>query len=90
MQQLLFTIRDTKGEIYNKPFPQLTKNEALRTFADLAKDPQTNIAQHPEDYDLYYLGTYDTTTGKIEALESPAHIVKAINAIPKNNTEKVN
>lgn len=85
MQQLLFTIRDTKGDIYNKPFPQLTKSEALRTFADLANDPQSTLSKHPEDYDLYYLGTFDTTSGKIEPLKSPEHIVKAINSIKQND-----
>lgn len=30
---------------------------AIRMFADVASDPKTMIAQHPQDYDLIQLGT---------------------------------
>lgn len=85
MQQLLFSIRDTKGDMFNNPFPQLTKAEAIRTFTELSNDPQSRISKHPEDYDMYYLGTYDTVTGKIDSLDSPEHILKAINTIKQKD-----
>lgn len=88
MQQLLFSIRDSKGDFFNQPFPQLTKAEALRTFAELANDPQSRIAKHPEDYDMYYLGTYDTITGLIDALKSPEHIQKALHCVKQKSELK--
>lgn len=84
MQQLIFSIRDAKGDFFNQPFPQLTKAEALRTFSELANDPQSRIAKHPEDYDLYYLGTYETVTGQLDPLKSPEQVQKAIHCIKKN------
>lgn len=88
MEQQLYAIRDTKGDFFNKPFPQITKAEALRTFQDLTRDPQSTVNKHPEDYDLYYLGTYETVSGKITALKSPEHIAKAIHMLAKDPAPK--
>lgn len=79
MQLKIYSIRDSKADLYNPPFYQKTHGEAERSFAQLTKDSKSTISQFPEDYDLYYLGTYDDLTGKIEVLDSPQHIIKAVN-----------
>jgi len=79
----IYSIRDTKGEIYNTPFYQRTHGEAERNFKTVASDSKSTISQFPEDYDLYYLGEYDDQTGKIKSLDKPQHITKAINVIDK-------
>lgn len=79
----IYSIRDTKGEIYNTPFYQRTHGEAERNFKTVASDLKSTISQFPEDYDLYYLGEYDDQTGKIKSLDTPQHITKAINVIDK-------
>jgi len=78
MQLKMFTIRDSKGEVFHPPFFNHTHGEAERNFHELTKDEKSMIAKYPEDYDLYYLGTYDNQTGKITSLETPEHMVKAI------------
>lgn len=79
MQLKIFTIRDTKGEIYHPPFYQRSHGEAERAFTQLINDPKSQISQYPEDYDLYYLGEYDDQTGKIFPETTPKHLHKAVN-----------
>lgn len=66
-------------QIYNQPFHAHTHGEAERNFARLVKDEKSTVAQFPEDFDLFYLGTYDDQTGKYDSLDTPQHIAKAIN-----------
>jgi len=76
-----FSIRDQKAEAYNTPFFQKTHGEAERNFKTLVNDPKSTVHQFPEDYDLYYLGEYNDQNGQLVALDTPQHVVKAIQVI---------
>lgn len=80
MQHLvkLYSIRDAKGDQFSPPFPANTHGEAEREFKTNVNNPQSRINPYPEDYDLYYLGEYDTVTGKLDPIDSPQHIIKGI------------
>lgn len=78
MQQKIYSIRDSKGQLYNVPLFARTHGEAERIFSELAHDPKTTVAKYPEDFDLYYIGVFDDDTGLIEPQDTPQHIVKAI------------
>lgn len=85
----MYSIRDQKAGVYNTPFFQRTHGEAERTFRDLINDPKSMVYKYPEDYDLYYHGEYDDIAGMISALDTPQHIVKAIQFVePKMGPEK--
>ncbi|WNK13117.1 MAG: nonstructural protein [Microvirus sp.] len=75
-----YSIRDSKGEFYHPPFFKRTHGEAERDFMHLCKDEKSMTGQYTEDYDLYYLGTYDDQTGKIQATSSPEHMIKGVHA----------
>ncbi|AAG45347.1 nonstructural protein [Bdellovibrio phage phiMH2K] len=81
MQLKVFSIRDSKTGVYGTPFYQHTHGQAERSFQQLAKDPQSTVANHPEDFDLFHLGEYDDQTGKLTPLDTPEHCVKAIDLI---------
>lgn len=38
---------------------------AIRSFGDIARDPQTMIARHTADYELHKLGMFDPSTGHL-------------------------
>ena len=71
MIENMFSIYDAKAENYGPPVRALNKATIIRTFTDLANNPQEEIGEHPEDYTLFHLGTYDSTTGKFENLKAP-------------------
>lgn len=64
----MFTIFDSKAGAYNAPFCFGATGQAVRAFADLVNDPQSNIARHPADYTLFEIGTYDDQTGTMEGI----------------------
>lgn len=78
MNLKVYTIRDSKAEVFNTPFFQKSHGEAERSFRELINDEKSMVSKYPEDYDLYYLGQYDDQTGTIEALDTPQHMQKAV------------
>lgn len=83
MELKAFSIRDSKAEIFNTPFFKNTLGEAERDFSTLCKDEKSNVFQYPEDYDLYYLGTYNNNTGCYKTLDTPQHMLKAVQVITR-------
>lgn len=89
MTKKIYSIRDSKSEIFNLPFFQNTHGEAERSFRETANDPKTLLNKYPEDYDLYYLGEYDESTGKLDVKESAEHIIKAIHCVKKASSTEL-
>lgn len=77
----VYSIRDAKAEIFRSPFFKLTQGEAERDFRTLVNDEKSQVNMYPEDYDLYFLGEYDDNSGKIVALDTPQHVIKAVNCL---------
>lgn len=61
----VYTVCDTKAEAYLSPFVMRTDYEAQRAFEDSVNKPGTLIYDHPEDFCLFKIGTYSSTTGMI-------------------------
>lgn len=84
-----FAIRDAKAEAFGLPFFKLTPGEAERDFRTAVNDFSTKnnlYSKYPDDYDLYYLGEYDDTKGVFTSLDTPLHIIKAVQCVdPRNN-----
>lgn len=76
----LYTIRDSKTGLYDVPQYFRTHGEAERWLSDLvANNSERNlIAKHPEDFDMFHLGTYDMDSGIVNPLDTPTHVVKAV------------
>lgn len=77
MKMSMFGIYDEKSLSYGTPFFQPQVGQGMRTFSDLAKDAQSSISKHPEDYSLYHLGDYDDFTGKIVSFDVPHLLQRA-------------
>lgn len=78
MKLKVYSIRDAKAEIFNTPFYQKTHGEAERNFRAVCNDDKSTIFQYPEDFDLYYIGEYDDIDGTFDSLDTPQHIIKAV------------
>jgi len=72
-----YSIKDSKTQSFAPPFFNSTHGEAERTFVRITKNPQSVISEFPDDYDLFYVGEFDTATGKLTELQTPQHVVKA-------------
>ena len=84
----MYSVRDQKGNTYTTPFLQHTDAEAQRYVHSLVNfDKQSFVAKYPQDYDLYILGQIDLTTGKLEPLESPKHLIAAVQLKDSENMQ---
>lgn len=64
--QRLYQVRDNKAErTFGPILAAYADAAAIRIFSDAMRDPKTTLAQHPEDFDLLYLGEQDEQTGTI-------------------------
>lgn len=66
MRLYMVSIFDKRAKEYGPPMCQHTLGTAERMFQDTVNDPQSPIKKHPEDYELYHIGFYETNTGGLE------------------------
>ncbi|AXL15149.1 nonstructural protein [Microviridae sp.] len=78
MKQLVFTVRDSKAEVFLAPFFMRTKGMAIRGFTAMVNDRAHEMCQFAEDYTLFFLGHYDEGTGMMEPLASPESMGNAV------------
>jgi len=69
MQIKMFSIYDSVAEVYNRPFFLPNKNVALRQFANMCSDPDSQVSLNPTDYTLFELGTWDDSNCKLTKLK---------------------
>lgn len=59
-----FAVFDEKAGVFAHPFFALAVGQALRTFQDWCRDPNTPLSRHPADYKLYRIGRFEDTSGE--------------------------
>lgn len=76
MKLVIVAIRDRAVNAYGRPNFVAALGQALRSFGDEVnrKDAENQLHAHPEDFDLYELGTYDDADGKFELLDRPRQV----------------
>lgn len=55
----IYSVYDVKSEMYSPPMVAVTRGVILRQIQDLLREGKHMYARHPEDYVLFYLGTFD-------------------------------
>lgn len=73
---LILSVRDRTADAFGQPFYTASRGGAIRSFADEVNrlDPQNMLSKHPEDFDLFELGTFDDNTAQFNLLEAPRQI----------------
>lgn len=89
MLHKVYSVRDAKSNSYNQPFHQTTHGEAERSFHRMTNDEKSFINAYPDDFDLYYLGEFDTIKGLYQPLKSPEHIMKAVQVLERKGLHPV-
>lgn len=91
MLQYVVSVKDRAAEVFNRPFFVPHRNVAVRDFTDevnrAAADNQLN--KHPDDFDLYILGTFDDNTGVFHMEETPTVLVRAKDVLVSNAVASV-
>lgn len=89
MKLLMFAVKDRATEMFGNPMFLVSAGQAMRSFSDEVNraDPQNQLHAHPEDFDLYALGEFDTNTGDFQ-VGRPEKIAEARNLVIKNGGAK--
>ena len=66
--RIIVSIFDNATKSYTPPVYSVAKGEAIRSFMDLLDDQNSQYAKHPEDFSLFYLGTFDESTGMFKTV----------------------
>lgn len=61
----IYSVYDTKAEVYSLPYYMNNEPSAIRTFSDWVNNKETPYGKHPEDYILFSCGELDDSTGTI-------------------------
>lgn len=78
MIQVIVSVKDTAAQAFGRPVFVPTTAVAVRSFRDEVNRPDSkeDMAKHPDDFELYELGTFDDSTGKIE-INEPRLVARA-------------
>lgn len=68
-----YCIRDIKSNTFNRPFGGLTVEQVKRSIYASIAQGNSEIAQFPEDFELYLIADFDDKTGVITG-QTPAMI----------------
>lgn len=66
MKTNLYAILDHSTGTYNMPFPAKTEAEAKRMCLTAMASPDTVFNLYPDDFTLYYVGTFNQDTGEMQ------------------------
>lgn len=81
----VYSVRDSKAESYGTPIFLPTDGLALRAFEDQVQREGSPLYDHPEDFCLFLLGTFDEHTGRLEPLEQPKSLGQAVEYVKTTN-----
>lgn len=77
MKLSIVVMKDTAVQAFMAPQAVQHRNAMVRAVGDAMKNTENkaDYVKHPEDFELYEVGTFDDQTGKLEAKE-PELIVR--------------
>ena len=80
MFQVVVSVKDLAAQAFGRPVFVPTAGVAIRSFRDeVNREASDNdIFRHPADYELYQIGTFDDSTGLVEALQPPKLLSRAL------------
>ena len=81
MKLYMVAIRDIKADLWARPTYTPSLGASVRDFGDQCQkqDEQNLLYTHPEDFELYHIGEFDDSNGKIEQLQQPKQIAAGSN-----------
>lgn len=88
MRLKVFSIRDSKGNMFNTPWCKHNERDAIFDFKKMVNNKESLPGQYPKDFDLYLLGEYDDQTGRFAGLDKPQHLEEGIKLLDVKSEEK--
>nr|QRQ90059.1 MAG: nonstructural protein [Microviridae sp.] len=76
MQYKILAIRDRAADVFGQPIFTSSVGGAIRAFSDEINTPRegNNYNRHPEDFDLYHLGSFDDESAEFTLFKKPEQV----------------
>lgn len=83
------SIRDSAMDGFIRPFVVPGTGIAIRSFSDEVNRDGSEMAKHPQDYELFVIGYFDERSGEIVG-EKPRSLARAVDVLSKTLTAMPN
>lgn len=82
MKTLIFCVKDRATNLFGTPMFLMATGQATRSFSDEVnrKEAGNQLNSHPDDFDLYTLGFFDSDAGAFETF-APELVVRGKDVI---------
>lgn len=82
MKTLIFCVKDRATNLFGTPMFLMATGQATRSFSDEVnrKEAGNQLNMHPDDFDLYQLGYFDSDDGSFET-HAPELVVRGKDVI---------
>lgn len=80
MIRQIYTVLDRAVLAHGTPIFTRARGEAVRSFMDECKNPDSMLSKHPEHYEMYFIGTYNEETAELTPHE-PERVAMAIDFV---------
>jgi hypothetical protein len=79
MIMTMCAVRDSASGCFMRPFFVTSEGQAMRTFQDeVNRSAEENtMFHHPDDFELFVIGTYDDLSASFELLPRPRSLATA-------------
>lgn len=77
----VFSVFDSKAEVYQLPFFHHSTGSAKRFFQDLVNDGKSDFSKHPEDYGLFEIGSWKDSDAIFDLYSIPKSLGLAIDFV---------
>jgi len=79
MRKSIVVVKDTAARVFGTPFVVQAVAQAVRSLRDEvnSKEATSDLARHPDDFELYEIGSFDEDTGVITPTPEPIIVCRA-------------
>jgi len=78
MVKTIVVLKDTAAQVFSQPMFVPTTAVAVRSLREEMSNPNatSDVARHPDDFELYNIGTYSEDDASLAPLSEPQLIVR--------------
>lgn len=78
----LYSLKDVKAGTFGNPIAFVNRAVAIRSLAEAAAAPDTQLNKHAFDFQLYYVGEIDSLSGTITVPSTPDFVITVGDLLP--------
>lgn len=82
MRLFAVCVRDSAADAFHAPLFFPAVGMAERWFKDECRSPQSDLAKHPSDYELYLVGFFLTEDGSLSVDDGRRLLLRGADCVP--------